>query len=42
MEIGDTGLIPTVYGFYNKETGEKLNHDGMPLTEELDEPTEED
>lgn len=33
MEIGETGLVPTEYGFYNSITGEKLNHEGLPINE---------
>lgn len=37
MELGDSGLVPTPYGFYNIETGEKLDHDGVPLDEDSSE-----
>ena len=37
MEIGETGLIPTPYGFYNIETGQKLDHDGKEIQEDTKE-----
>lgn len=34
MEIGDTHLVATWYGYLNTLTGEKLNHEGLPLKED--------
>lgn len=35
MEIGDTNLVPTWYGYLNTLTGEKLNHDGETIKEDI-------
>lgn len=41
MEIGDTGLIPTSYGFLDTNTGQKLDHEGNPLDKADNETTKE-
>ena len=39
MEIGDSHLIPTPYGFYNALTNERLDMEGNPLGEDPEEST---
>lgn len=36
MEIGETNLVATWYGYLNTLTGEKLDHEGLPLKENDD------
>lgn len=43
IEIGESGLVPTEYGFYDTNTKEKLDFDGNKITEDTEaEPAEED
>lgn len=42
MEIGDTGLVATEYGFYDVNSEQKLDHNGKPLGDEDADSTEED